>query len=110
MTFAEYREAAERAAAGLAALGIAEDTPVSWELPTWIESFVLVAALARIGAVQNPIMPIYRQREVSFVTKQTKARLLIVPSTFRGFDYQAMADEIAAGLDGLDVLVADKEL
>src|SRR5437588_1674174 len=71
MTFAEYQRAAERAAAGLASLGVGEDTPVSWELPTWIESFVLVAALSRLGAVQNPIMPIYRQREVSFVTRQT---------------------------------------
>jgi acyl-CoA synthetase (AMP-forming)/AMP-acid ligase II len=110
MTFAEYCEAAERAAAGLSALGVGEDTPVSWELPTWIESFVLVAALARLGAIQNPIMPIYRQREVSFVTSQTKARLLIVPTSFRGFDYKTMADEIAAGLDGLDVLVADRDL
>src|SRR5205807_2959279 len=110
MTFAEYRSAAERAAAGLAAMGIGEDAPVTWQLPTWIESFVLVAALARLGAVQNPVMPIYRQREVSFVAEQTKARLLVVPTSFRGFDYKAMADEIAAGLDGLDVLVADRRL
>src|SRR5438105_14334803 len=110
MTFAEYREAAERAAAGLADLGVGEDTPVTWQLPTWIESFVLVAALARLGAVQNPVMPIYRQREVDFVTKQTNARLLVVPTTFRGFDYKAMADEIAAGQDNLDVLVPDRQL
>jgi cyclohexanecarboxylate-CoA ligase len=58
MSFAEYRAAAERAAAGLAAMGIGEDTAVTWQLPTWIESFVLVAALSRLGAVQNPVMPI----------------------------------------------------
>ncbi|MBV9410191.1 MAG: AMP-binding protein, partial [Acidimicrobiia bacterium] len=110
MTFAEYRRAAEIAAAGLAALGVVEDTPVTWQLPTWIESFVLVAALSRLGAVQNPVMPIYRQREVDFVTRQTQARLLVVPTTFRGFDYKAMADEIAAGQDSLDVLVADRQL
>ena len=110
MTFGEYLAAAERAAAGLAGMGIGEDTPVTWQLPTWIESFVLVAAAARLGAVQNPVMPIYRQREVSFVADQTKARLLVVPTTFRGFDYKAMAEEIADGLDGLDVLVADRQL
>src|SRR3954454_3361212 len=110
MTFAEYRAAAERAAAGLAAIGIGEDTAVTWQLPTWIESFVLVAALSRLGAVQNPVMPIYRQREVGFVTSQTNARLLVVPTTFRGFDYKAMADEIAAQADSLDVLVADRQL
>ncbi|MBV8981186.1 MAG: AMP-binding protein, partial [Acidimicrobiia bacterium] len=110
MTFAEYQEGAERAAAGLAAMGVGEDTAVTWQLPTWIESFVLVAALSRLGAVQNPVMPIYRQREVGFVTKQTGARLLVVPTEFRGFDYKAMADEIAAGQPGLDVLVADRRL
>ncbi len=110
MTFAEYRAAAERAAAGLAAMGVGEDTPVTWQLPTWIESFVLVAALSRLGAVQNPVMPIYRQREVGFVTDQTHARLLVVPTAFRGFDYKAMADEIAAGQGGLEVLVADRQL
>src|SRR5437763_2436842 len=110
MTFAEYQQAAEVAAAGLAAIGIGEDTPVTWQLPTWIESFVLVAALSRLGAVQNPVMPIYRQREVGFVTSQTNARLLVVPTTLRGFDYKAMADEIAAGADNLDILVADREL
>src|SRR5438270_3348373 len=101
MTFAEYRSASERAAAGLAALGVGEGTAVTWQLPTWIESFVLVAGLSRLGAVQNPVMPIYRQREVGFVTKQTDARLLVMPTEFRGFDYKAMADEIAAGQAGL---------
>ncbi len=83
MTYREYRDAAERAAAGLAELGVGEGTAVSWQLPTWHESLVLVGALARLGAVQNPILPIYRDREVGFVTKQTGAKLLIVPSTWR---------------------------
>src|SRR5436305_9790301 len=110
MTFAEYREAAERAAAGLNATGIGEGAAVTWQLPTWIESFVLVAALSRLGAIQNPVMPIYRQREVGFVTKQTDARLLVVPTNFRGFDYKAMADEIAAGVDNRHGLVGDRAL
>ncbi|MHB8669879.1 MAG: AMP-binding protein [Acidimicrobiales bacterium] len=108
LTFAGYRDAAERAAAGLAALGVAEGTNVSWELPTWLESLVLVGALARVGAVQNPILPIYRQREVGFITRQTRARLLVVPSVWKGFDYRAMAEEIASGQDGLAVLAVER--
>ncbi len=91
LTFGEYRAASERAAAGLSELGVGEGTPVSWQLPTWFESIVLVGALSRLGAVQNPILPIYREREVGFVTKQTGAQLLIVPSQWKGFDYEAMA-------------------
>jgi acyl-CoA synthetase (AMP-forming)/AMP-acid ligase II len=110
MTYREYRDAAERAAAGLAELGVGAATPVSWALPTWIESLVLVGALSRLGAVQNPILPIYRHREVGFVTKQTGAKLLIVPSTWKGFDYEGMAREIAAAQPGLDVLIVDRKL
>ena len=106
LTFADYRERALRVAAGLSERGVAEGTVVSWQLPTWIESTVLVAALARLGAVQNPILPIYRAREVGFAVRQAGSRLLIVPGVWRGFDYEAMAREIG----GPDVLVAAPEL
>ena len=63
-TYEEFRGACERVAAGLAARGVGEGTNVSWILPSRIEAFVLIGALARLGAVQNPILPIYRHREV----------------------------------------------
>jgi acyl-CoA synthetase (AMP-forming)/AMP-acid ligase II len=110
LTFAEYKDAAERAAAGLMGLGVGEGVNVSWELPTWLESMVLVAALSRLGAVQNPMLPIYRAREVGFITRQTGARLLVVPSVWKGFDFEAMANEVAGQQQGLDVLVCDRSL
>jgi non-ribosomal peptide synthetase component E (peptide arylation enzyme) len=44
MTFAEYRDACERAAAGFYAQGIRSGDTVSWQIPTWIETLVLMAA------------------------------------------------------------------
>jgi acyl-CoA synthetase (AMP-forming)/AMP-acid ligase II len=110
LTFAEYKAEAERAAAGLARLGIGAGDVVSWQLPTWLESIVLVGALSRLGAVQNPMLPIYRQREVGFITKQAGTRLLVVPGTWRNFDYEEMAREIAGGQPGLEILVANRAL
>ncbi|MCZ7531406.1 MAG: AMP-binding protein [Acidimicrobiia bacterium] len=110
VTFVEYRDAAERAAAGLQAHGVAEGTAVSWILPTWIESAVLVAGLSRLGAVQNPMLPIYREREVGFITRQTGARLLVCPSEWAGFDFEGMCRGVAADVDDLEVLVADRTL
>jgi acyl-CoA synthetase (AMP-forming)/AMP-acid ligase II len=111
LTFAGYRDACLRAAAGLHAdHGVGRDTGVSWELPTWNESLVLVGALVRLGARQNPLIPIYRGREVGFITAQSDASLLIVPTVYRGFDYEAMAREIAVGRPGLSVLVVDRDL
>jgi acyl-CoA synthetase (AMP-forming)/AMP-acid ligase II len=110
LSFAGYRDSALRVAAGLRARGIGEATPVSWMLPTTIEALVLAAALARLGAVQNPILPIYRERETRFITNQTRARLLCVPSVFRNFDYPALAQALRAERADLDVLVVDGAL
>ncbi len=109
-SFEAYRNACLRCAAGLHELGIGEGSAVSWILPSWIEAIVLVGALSRIGAVQNPILPIYRYREVAFAARQSKAELLVVPGVFRGFDYAAMAHEVAAEQAQLEVLVVDRAL
>ena len=108
LDFAGYRDAALRCAAGLAARGVAEGTCVSWQLPTTIDALVLAAALSRLGAVQNPILPIYREREVGFVVRQLRSRLLVVPGVLRGFDHAGMARALAAAQPGLEALcVAD---
>jgi acyl-CoA synthetase (AMP-forming)/AMP-acid ligase II len=106
-TFAEYRTMVERAAAGLHALGVGEGTNVSWQLPTWTESAALVGALCRLGAVQNPMLPIYRHKEVSFIARQTGCKLLITPSQWNKFDYAALAEQVAGENDGMHTLVAD---
>ena len=111
LTFAGYRDACLRAAGGLYAdHGVTAGTSVSWELPTWNESLVLVGALARLGARQNPLIPIDRHREVGFIVTQSEASLLVVPTVYRGFDFEAMAHELAADRPGLSVLVVDRVL
>ena len=108
ITFGEYLLACEKAAAGLAELGVRAGTPVSWQLPTWIESIVLVGALSRLGAQQNPLLHIYRDREVGFALEQTGAALMIVPSEWKGFNFEEMATRLAPA--GCRVLVADRQL
>lgn len=110
LSFAEYREAALRAARGLAKRGIGPGQTVSWMLPSNLASMILVGALARLGAVQNPILPIFRAREVRFIVEQCKPTLLVTPPNWRGFDYPAMAREIAASHAGLKTLVVDRAL
>ncbi|MCE2512813.1 MAG: AMP-binding protein [Acidimicrobiia bacterium] len=99
LTFAEFKDQTERVAAGLLDLGVTEGTPVTWVLPTRIETVLLSFALSRLGAVQNPIIHIYRHREVEFCIRQTEAELVVHPGLWSGFDYGGMVDEIVAGLD-----------
>ncbi len=99
LTRSQLREAAGATAAALSGRGVKPDTVVSWQLPTTIEAAVLLVALARIGAVQNPLIPILREREVSFITRQVGTEMLIVPKEWRGFPHGAMARDLATSGD-----------
>ena len=63
LTVAEFVTEVEQVAAGFHALGIGEGTPVTWVLPTRMETIISSFALSRLGAIQNPIIHIYRHRE-----------------------------------------------
>jgi cyclohexanecarboxylate-CoA ligase len=96
LSFGELRARAERVAAGLYDMGVRPGTVVAWQLPTRIETAVLTFALARLGAVQSPIIPFYRDREVGFALRESKAEYFAVPGEWRGFDYTGMARRLGA--------------
>ncbi|MFF3978439.1 class I adenylate-forming enzyme family protein [Streptomyces sp. NPDC001828] len=96
LTFGALRERCERVAAGLYGMGVRAGTMVAWQLPTRIETAVLSFALARLGAVQSPVIPFYRDREVGFALRESKAEFFAVPGVWRGFDHTAMARRLGA--------------
>lgn len=96
LTFGGLRERAERCAAGLYGMGVRPGTVVAWQLPTRIETAVLSFALARIGAVQTPVIPFYRDKEVGFALRESKAEYFAVPGEWRGFDHTEMARRLGA--------------
>ncbi|MFF7378730.1 class I adenylate-forming enzyme family protein [Streptomyces massasporeus] len=96
LTFEELRARAERVAAGLYGMGVRPGTVVAWQLPTRIETAVLSFALARLGAVQTPVIPFYRDREVGFALRESRAEFFAVPGTWRGYDHTEMARRLGA--------------
>ncbi|TAM96284.1 MAG: cyclohexanecarboxylate-CoA ligase [Rhizobiaceae bacterium] len=108
MTYREVDALATRLAAGLKAHGIGRGDVVSFQLPNWWEFFVLHIACLRIGAVSNPLMVIFRERELRFMLGLAASRILIVPKVFRGFDYAAMARGLKTELPELQhVFIVD---
>ena len=84
VTFGEYATSAERVAAHLHGLGLRSGTAVSWQLRTGIDAMVLVAALARLGALQNPLLPAFRERELRLVFEQVRPRWFITTAELHG--------------------------
>jgi cyclohexanecarboxylate-CoA ligase len=104
----DYRELAvmaDRIAVGLSRLGVGRHDVVACQLPNWWQFTLTYLACSRIGAVMNPLMHIFRERELSFMLRHGSARVLIVPKNFRGFDFEGMATGLQADLPDLRQVV-----
>ena len=104
-TYRELATLADRIAVGLARLGVGRNDVVSMQLPNWWQFSLMYLACSRIGAVLNPLMHIFRERELSFMLKHGESKLLIVPKVFRGFDHEAMARALQPNLPHLQRIV-----
>lgn len=91
LTWRELAERVDAIARGFSASGVGKGDVVSFQLPNWWEFVAVHLACVRVGAVSNPLMPIFRQREMSFMVKHAESKVLIAPARFRGFDHGALA-------------------
>ncbi len=105
LTYRELAGRADRIALGLARLGIGAGDVVSCQLPNWWEFTALYLACSRLGAVLNPLMPILRERELSFMLSHAGSKVAVIPGRFRGFDHEAMFDGLRGGLPDLQHVV-----
>lgn len=104
-TYREMARMADRIAVGLSRLGVGRNDVVACQLPNWWQFTLTYLACSRIGAVMNPLMHIFRERELSFMLRHGEAKVLIAPRTFRGFDFEAMAAGLRPALPGLQHVV-----
>jgi len=105
LTYGELQQTADRIAANLLRLGVRPGEVVSYQLPNWWQFVALHLALLRIGAVTNPVMPIFRDREMEFMLTLAETRVLIVPQRFRDFDHAAMADRLKVKVPTLEHVI-----
>ena len=104
-TYREMLHTANKISLGLKRLGVQKQDIVSCQLPNWWEFTLLYIACRRIGAVLNPLMPIFRERELSFMLKHTESKVLIVPKVFRKFDHAKLAYQLQKNIESLEHVV-----
>ena len=107
-TYRELATLADRIAVGLSRLGVGRNDVVAMQLPNWWQFSLLYLACSRLDAVLNPLMPIFRERELGFMLGHSEAKILVVPKLFRNFDHEAMARSLQPQLPSLKrVVVVD---
>ncbi|MBI2543977.1 MAG: AMP-binding protein [Candidatus Rokubacteria bacterium] len=90
-TWGELARVVERVAYGLRAVGVEPGSAIPCQLHNWNEFILVALAASRLGAILNPIPPIYRARELRFILNLLESPVLVIPETFRGFSYAEMA-------------------
>jgi cyclohexanecarboxylate-CoA ligase len=120
ISYAELDRLSSLVAMSLRERGIGRGDVVSFQLPNWWEFSVLHLACLKLGAVSNPLMVIFRERELGFMLGLAESKVLVVPARFRGFDHAAMAANLrpllpalrhvlvvgGSGVEGFDTLLA----
>jgi cyclohexanecarboxylate-CoA ligase len=104
-TYEDLAEQVEATASGLLQLGVEAGDVASIQLPNGHHWVVAHLAAQRIGAVSNPLVPIYRDREIGFMAGKARAKVIFVPSTFRKFDYAAMVERLRPNLPELQTCI-----
>jgi acyl-CoA synthetase (AMP-forming)/AMP-acid ligase II len=104
-TYRQLRDTALQLAVGLHRLGIGKGDRVAVQLPNWSEFVLCATAVARLGAVIVPIMPIYRDDEVAYVLTHSGAKVAITCEEFKAFRYVDMFDRLRPQAAELATLV-----
>jgi 3-phosphoshikimate 1-carboxyvinyltransferase len=102
LTWSQLRDQSKRVASRLLELGVTAGESVAFQLPNRLEFVTIALATLRIGAVCEPLMPIFRERELQFMLRESGARVLFVPDRFRGHDHAGMALALRDALPALE--------
>lgn len=100
-TFGELRDRARRVATALADRGVRPGDPVAFQLPNWAEAAVTFYAAAFLGAVVVPIVHFYGPKEVGYILRRTRVRVLVTAASFGRADYLTGLHRMGDSLDGV---------
>lgn len=106
LTFRQVRDQALALAVGLRQRGVVAGDRVAIQIPSWTEFFVISAAVARIGAIIVPIMPIYRRDEVGYIVEAAQVKVAFTTVEYRGFAHAELFIELAKTVPSLETVVA----
>lgn len=104
LSVGDFDRLTRRIALALLDLGLGAGDVISVQLPNWWQFAALHVAANRIGAITNPLMPIFRERELEYMLGFAETRLVVAPARFRGFDYRPMYAGLKAKLPALEHL------
>ncbi len=111
VTWAEAKQWIDNVALSLLSLGLARDSVVVVQLPNWVELPLLRVCCEKAGLLCLPVLRSLRESEMAHVLRYSRAKAIVIPWKFRGFDYDLMVRELRPVLPHLEhVIVAGDQI
>ncbi len=98
LSWADFLIEVKRVSAGLAVLGVSSGDAVSLQLTNSVELAICVLAIWELGAVYQPLNPMYRKVECTGLLKTVNPKAIIASETI-GFNHADLLDEIVDELE-----------
>ncbi|MEM7094612.1 MAG: AMP-binding protein [Actinomycetota bacterium] len=105
ISWGEVAESVDAASKALVGLGVRRSDVVQLQLPNRREFLIMVLAVERVGAVVQPVAPIFRHNEVAVMNELAKPKVVITVDEFRGFALAAMHADIGEAAPWLEQIV-----
>jgi 2,3-dihydroxybenzoate-AMP ligase len=105
ITYSELANRMDAAAERLLQLGLKADDRIMLQLPNGLQFTILTLACFRAGIIPVMALPAHRKYELSFLTELSESRAIAVPDVIKDFDHQALAEELAASIPSLDLIL-----
>ena len=97
-------------AGGLERLGIGPGDAVAFQLPNWTEAAVTFYGASALGATLVPIVHFYGAKELRYILRESRARVLVTADRFGRQDFLAALEGLRPELPDLEhVLVVPAE-
>ena len=95
-TYAELERDVSLFALWLGDRGIGRGDVVSIQLPNWYEFVVIALGTQRVGGIINPLLPIYRRRELLHALTVAESKVLCTPALYRDHDHLSESRAVIA--------------
>ena len=111
LTYQELAERMDALAERLAGLGLGGGDTIVVQLPNCWEFVALTLACCRLGVAPVMALPPHRGHELTYLARHAEAAAVAVPDTWRGFDHQTLAREVAGAAPSVrEILVVGDDV
>ena len=109
-TYAQLDKKAQRLAGWMHTIGVGRGDVVALNLPGWAEFTIAYVAALKLGAIAMPLLPAWREAELSWALDWCEAKVVFTATAFRKSRPIEMLAKLAQHLPRLSAVVAVEKM